>query len=301
MQSSGGFYNVNEENCCGGGGYGYKEERIMKGKFFKDYRIEKISQDEKKFRNYKYQFGFSNLHPKEMYDTFGREQKARKALSVLNDYYRGNLEELTVLDIGCSTGIISHYLSDKFKKVIGIDIDNSAIEYARGNWQSQNLEFYVRDGMNTGFDNESFDVVTCAQVYEHVPDSKQLLAEIKRLLKPNGICYFAAGNRLNFLEGHYKLPFLSVIPKPLAHAYLRILGRGKYYYENHLTYWGLRRLISQFDFDVVDYTAKVIYDPKKYSATEMVRQGSFKQKMAILIIKVAYWLCPTYIWLLRKK
>jgi len=125
--------------------------------------------------------------------------------------------------------------------------------------------------MNTGFDNESFDLVICAQVYEHVPDSKQLLAEIKRLLKPNGICYFAAGNRLNLIEGHYKLPFLSVIPKPLAHVYLLILGRGKYYYENHLTYWRLKRLVLQFEFDVVDYTAKVIYEPEKYSATEIVR------------------------------
>lgn len=47
---------------------------------------------------------------------------------MLDDYHRGNLEELTVLDVGCSTGIISHYLSDKFEKVTGIDIDNSAIE-----------------------------------------------------------------------------------------------------------------------------------------------------------------------------
>ena len=250
-------------------------------------------------KKYEYQCGYSKMHPDVMYDIEMRQQKSKKMLAVLDEYYSGKLEELSVLDIGCSTGIISSYLSQRFASLVGIDIDESAIEYAIKKYPFGNLKFYVRDAMNTGFADESFDVVICAQVYEHIPDSYQLLAEIRRVLKPEGICYFAAGNRLNFMEPHYKLPFLSVIPKPLAHLYLRILKRGKFYYENHLTYWGLKRLVSQFD--VIDYTTRIVNDPWEYHATEMVKPNSFKQKVAIQVIRVAYWLCPTYIWLLRKK
>ena len=58
--------------------------------------------------------------------------------------------------------------------------------------------------------------------------------EIHRMLKPGGVCYFSAGNRITLIEAHHKLPLLSVIPKKLAHYYLRIFTEHNYF-ENHLT------------------------------------------------------------------
>ncbi len=249
--------------------------------------------------SYKYQYGFSEAHPDSMYDAGMREQKANKMSSVLGDFYSGKLETLALLDIGCSTGIISNRLSKSFGKVVGIDIDEKAVKHATENYRSDNLMFCIQDSMCLGFPERSFDAVICAHVYEHVPDYNRLISEIHRVLKHGGVCYFAAGNRLNIIEGHYKLPLLSIIPKPLAHLYLRALKKGNFYYENHLTLWGLRKLVSQFE--IIDYTLKIINNPQKYYATEMFQHGSFKQKTAIWILKSAYWLCPTYIWLLRKK
>jgi hypothetical protein len=100
------------------------------------------------------------------------------------------------------------------------------------------------------------------------------------------------------LEPHYRLPFLSVLPPPLADEYLRISRRGSHYDEKHLTYWGLKRLVSEFQ--VFDYTKKIIQNPEKYSATELCTSGSLKQKSAILFARLAYGLVPTYIFLLRK-
>jgi len=248
--------------------------------------------------NYKYQYGFSEKHSDTMYDIKKRTQKANKTLSVISDYFK-NLKTLSLLDIGCSTGIMTRLYGEKFAKVIGIDIDKQAVEFAICNNSSSNVEYFIKDGMDTGFDNESFDVVTCSHIYEHVPDSNKLMSEIYRLLKVDGVCYFVAGNRLNFIEAHYKLPLLSVIPKFLANIYLKILGKGSFYYETHLTLWGLRKLVSEFK--IIDYTKKIIKDPKKYFATEMVLPGSFKQKIALMVCKIAYWLCPTYVWLLQKK
>lgn len=251
---------------------------------------------------YKYQYGFSEEHPDEMYNIEKRSQKGNKTIAVLLEHLEleGRVPtELNVLDIGCSTGFMTGLYGQNFREVVGIDIDEGAVQFARRHNSGENIRYFVSDSMNTNFDNESFDVISCTHIYEHVPDSKRLISEIYRLLKKGGICYFAAGNRLILIEAHYRLPLLSVVPKPLAHLYLRILGRGTYYYENHLTYWGLKKLVSPFE--ISDYTLKIIEDPERYHATDMVRPNSLKQKIALWLLKVAYFISPTYIWVLKKE
>jgi len=152
--------------------------------------------------------------------------------------------------------------------------------------------------MNLKFQDNSFDVVICVQIYEHMPNANQLMLEIYRVLKPGGICYFAAGNRLNIKEPHYNLPFLSVIPRPLGHIYLRLVGKGKFYYEKHFSYWGLKKLVHRFE--VYDYTKKIIENADFFQASYMLPAGSIKAKIAKFIVNHIYWLCPGYIWLLKK-
>jgi len=233
-----------------------------------------------------------------MYSNTGRLQKANKTLSILRDYF-GDLKNINALDIGCSTGIMSNFYSPHFKTLTGVDIDAPAVEFARKNRVSDNAEFIVGDAMNTGLQANHFDLVFCSHIYEHVPDAFKLMEEINRVLKPGGICYFVAGNRLIWLEGHYKLPLLSVVPKFIAHKYLKVLGKGDFYYETHYTYWTLKRLVSKFE--VLDYTLRTISEPEKFYATEMIAPGSFSQKIYLFILSIAYWLSPTYIWLLKKK
>jgi 2-polyprenyl-3-methyl-5-hydroxy-6-metoxy-1,4-benzoquinol methylase len=249
----------------------------------------------------KYQYGFSKEHEKEMYDEKKRIQKAQKTLSVLTDYLaqtNSHPSQQTLLDIGCSTGFMTALYGNTFKQVVGIDIDEEAVQFARLHNAQKNVTFSVRDSLDTQFDDESFDSITCTHIYEHVPDSQRMIEEIYRLLKRGGICYFAAGNRLNIIEGHYGLPFLSFLPKRLAHLYLRITRRGTYYYENHLTLWGLQRLVSSFN--VIDYTTKIIEDPEKFFATDLIAPNSLNQKISLFILKHAFFLCPTYIWILIK-
>ena len=248
-----------------------------------------------------YQHGFSELHRTAMYDVERRAQKAKKTLSVLNDYL-ANIGRCSVhlrlLDIGCSTGFMTRAYADSFAQVTGVDIDDNAIRHARANNKCNNVEFLVGDSMSLGFEDGSFDCVTCTQIYEHVPDSGRLMEEIYRVLKPGGCCYFAAGNRIRLIEPHYRLPFLSVVPKSLGHLYVKLAGKANSYYETHFTLWGLRKLVGHFE--VFDYTAKIISDPVKFHATEMLRPGSVKQKISLLLLTAAYWLCPTYVWVLRK-
>lgn len=251
--------------------------------------------------SYVYQHGFSLMHPEEMYDGEQRSRKAMKTLSVLSDYLTAQGQdpsELSLLDIGCSTGFLTQVYGTLFGQVTGIDIDEAGVGYAADNNKNPNVSFLVADSMALRFEDDSFDCVTCTHIYEHVPDAPRLMAEIFRVLKPGGHCYFAAGNRFMVMEPHYRLPLLSVIPKALAHLYIRWAGKADHYYETLLSLRGLRRLVR--DFEVTDYTARIVADPKRFHATDMLAPGSLKQRLSLLIMKAAYWLCPTYIWILRK-
>lgn len=244
-----------------------------------------------------YQFDYSTLDPS-LFDVDSRQIKAKKNLVVLRDYL-GDLSRMSLLDVSSSTGIMTHAYAAEFRNVAGIDIDKKAMRYASLEQRASNLSYVAADALFIPLASESIDVVTCTQVYEHVPNARAMMDEIHRVLKPGGVCLFGATNRLNVIENHYgKLPFLSIIPKPLAHVYLRILGRAKFYYETHYTLWGLRALVS--DFQIVDYSGPIIEEPERFSADDMFSSGSLTQRVALFLVKRAYWLLPGYVWILVK-
>lgn len=209
----------------------------------------------------KYQPNYASIRP-QMYEKISREKKAKHIVLTLADYLgKNNLKTKTVLDIGASTGIIDNYLSKYFKKVTGTDIDKVAISFAKKNFKKKNLVFKVEDAMKLSFKENSFDVVICTHVYEHVPNSQKLFNEINRVLKPGGICYLAAINALWPIEPHYNLLFLSYFPKNIANLYIRLKGK-KEYYETPVTYWKLMDLTK--DFTKIDYTKIILQSPKKF-------------------------------------
>jgi 2-polyprenyl-3-methyl-5-hydroxy-6-metoxy-1,4-benzoquinol methylase len=243
------------------------------------------------------QLGFSEQHRGVVYNRGSRRQKALKTLAILEDCL-GNLNGLSALDLGCAAGNSTVAYSPSFKLVAAVDIDCNALRYARRHNGAENIGYAMMNGEKLAFPDECFDVVICAHIYEHVPNASALLAEIRRVLKPGGACFFSAGNRLSIMEPHYHLPFLSLLPRFLAHWYLRALKRGRHYYEKHLTYWQLRRLVA--DFELLDYTKRVVDDPQSFFGDDVIKPGSPMQRVYQFALKVAYWACPTYLWVLRK-
>jgi 2-polyprenyl-3-methyl-5-hydroxy-6-metoxy-1,4-benzoquinol methylase len=242
-----------------------------------------------------YQLNYAARKP-QMYNKTSRERKSYRIIKILEDYFgKSKLKNLTLLDIGSSTGIMDSILARKLKKVIGIDIDKKAVDFAK-KLERENLKFMVEDAMNLSFKDNSFDVVVCTQVYEHVPSAKRLFLEIYRVLKPGGVCYLAAINKLWPWEPHYNLPLLSWFPKKFANFYVRLSGRAKEYYENPKTYWGLKRLTKKFK--VVEYTQKILRNPKKFDYHDLIPKGLYP--ISYVLSPLAKYFAPTFFWLLIK-
>ncbi len=246
----------------------------------------------------KYQENLSEASPI-LLDDSHKAPKVMKMLSILQaDGVITDKAELAV-DIGCSGGIFTEALAPYFKRVIGLDIDEKALEFARSNRHAENVEFKYGDSMGLPFDDASVDLVTCNHVYEHVPSANKLFQEIGRILKDDGVCYLGAASRLTVVEPHYHLPFLSWLPKSLANVYMKISGKGEVYYENLRTRWGISSLIS--GFEVKDYTLEVILDPDRFHAREMIPAGGVIERMPAGFLRLIYWFLPSYIFLLRKR
>ena len=227
-----------------------------------------------------------------------RERKAQTMVAVLSDFFEGKISNLEILTVGCSTGIIDQYLAKHFKRVTGVDIDREAVHFASRSFRKENLSFFYCDGLHLSFDECSFDVVICSQVYEHVPSSQALMEEIWRVLRPGGVCYFAANNRLRWMEPHYHLPLLSVLPQSWANRYLQMAGKGNIYYEKHLSYWGLKRLVK--DFILNDYTRRAILEPRKYGTEYFVSTNRLARPMIQVATSLFSWAIPGYLWVIQK-
>lgn len=245
----------------------------------------------------KYQENYAALRP-QMYQKKSREVKAIRIVKLLTDYFgKHKLKTLTVLDVGASTGIIDNTLAKHFKNVVGGDIDKTAITFAKKNFKRSNLVFKTEDAMNLSFRDNSFDVVVCTHVYEHVSNPKKMFDEIYRVLKPGGACYLAAINSLWPIEPHYNLPFLSWLPKKIADKYVSFLGKSKEYYEHPQTYWGLKKITTKFI--VWEYTQKILQNPRVFGFENKIT-GLLKIP-AFLLSPLSKFLAPTFFWLLTKE
>lgn len=133
-----------------------------------------------------------------------------------------------MLEIGTGSGGIAHYFGVAGR--MGWDVDAVDVEDAR--LITEGYRFTRVDSVLLPFADMSFDVVVSNHVIEHVGSAgnqAQHLAEIARVLRPDGIAYLAVPNRWMLVEPHYRLPFLSWLPQPLADAYVRLAGKGEYY------------------------------------------------------------------------
>ena len=91
-----------------------------------------------------------------------------------------------VLDAACGVGYGSAELARVAERVVGIDVDDATITYARSRYRGGNVEFRTMDVSALSFDDDSFDVVVSFETIEHVDDREAFLREVARVLRPAG-------------------------------------------------------------------------------------------------------------------
>jgi O-antigen biosynthesis protein len=106
-----------------------------------------------------------------------------------------------VLDVACGEGYGSAMLSQSAASVTGVDISAEAVRHAANTYHLRNNLRYL-EGSATAlpFDDASFDVVVSFETIEHLAEQEEMLAEIRRVLRPDGIVVISSPNRPVYTE-----------------------------------------------------------------------------------------------------
>ncbi|MCF6323821.1 MAG: bifunctional 2-polyprenyl-6-hydroxyphenol methylase/3-demethylubiquinol 3-O-methyltransferase UbiG [Gammaproteobacteria bacterium] len=114
------------------------------------------------------------------------------------DEKSGGIAGKKVIDVGCGGGILSESLVQRGATVSGIDMSQPSIEVAKLHLYESNLEVDYQHATAEAFAERHphrFDVVTCMELLEHVPDPASVIRACAKLVKPGGHLFFSTVNR----------------------------------------------------------------------------------------------------------
>ncbi|KTC86595.1 bifunctional 2-polyprenyl-6-hydroxyphenol methylase/3-demethylubiquinol 3-O-methyltransferase UbiG [Legionella brunensis] len=106
-----------------------------------------------------------------------------------------SLKNKKVLDVGCGGGILSEAMAIEGAKVTGLDMASDALEVARVHALENKLSIDYVCCQIEDYDSEKFDVITCMEMLEHVPEPQTIISHCARLLKPGGYLFLSTINR----------------------------------------------------------------------------------------------------------
>lgn len=228
-------------------------------------------------------------------------QKIGRVLEQFTQAHASVLRQATALDIGCSSGIVTCALAPRLASLIGVDVDQDALALAKQNEGADRVGFAAATGRVLPFADGTFDVVICNQVYQYVADVPRLLAEIRRVLRIGGCCYFSARNLYGILAKENRLPFINSFAPRLAHA-LEVTATSNWRHRagRLWPYIKLRALATE-TFVVHDYTVRVLHDPELSDLfVPVFARGLLAHLPAALLLPFKPFL-PTHIWVLEKR
>ena len=153
-----------------------------------------------------------------------------------------------VLDVGCGGGILSESMAQRgAKEVMGIDMAERSLNVAQTHAKKMNVNnLCYRCVSVEDLANEmphTFDIVTCMEMLEHVPDPASIVRACAKLVKPHGWVFFSTINR------NYKSYFHAIFG---AEYMLNLVPKGTHDWQKFITPSQLARMARQANLDIID-------------------------------------------------
>ena len=165
-----------------------------------------------------------------------------------------DLKGKRVLDIGCGGGILTEAIAREGAEVTGIDQGEKVIKIAKLHslesqldidYQQINIENFIKKNKH------KFDVITCLEMLEHVPDPASVIKACSQILKPDGKLFLSTINR------NPKSFLFAIIG---AEYILKLLPKGTHTYEKFITPSELREYCNQSNLKFNDLIG-MTYNP----------------------------------------
>lgn len=174
-----------------------------------------------------------------------------------------NLQGKRILDVGCGGGILAESLSKAGATVTGIDLSSKALKVAElhqleSGTSVRYLTISAEDLAKE--ESQSYDVVTCMEMLEHVPDPSSVVQACAKLCKPGGHIFFSTLNR------NPKSYLFAIIG---AEYILQLLPKGTHQYEKFIKPSELAQFTRAASLEVIELKG-MTYNP----ITQIYRLGS---------------------------
>tara|TARA_Y100000996_G_scaffold413537_1_gene402008 strand:+ start:3071 stop:3772 length:702 start_codon:yes stop_codon:yes gene_type:complete len=169
------------------------------------------------------------------------------------------LKNKNILDVGCGGGLLTESLFDFGAKVIGIDAAGPGIEVAKlhAEQNKKNIDYYEKTAEELNEEkSESFDIVTCLEVLEHVPDPRSLVNTCVSLLKPGGLLFLSTIN---------KNPRSWITAIIGAEYIFNILPKGTHEFDKFIKPSSLASFVRDANAEVIE-TKGMFYNPITHKA-----------------------------------
>jgi SAM-dependent methyltransferase len=187
-----------------------------------------------------------------------RAVKAAKIEAILADALgAGAVEGRRILDLGCGSGHIAAHFGVRNDVTAADVVDQVTVPDRSG------FRFRLIDGPFLPLDDGSLDIVIYNHVVSCAPDQLGQLREIRRVLKPDGVCYFASANRYFPVEGFTRLWLLHYLPTGAFRALYQRIRKTR----DDLSpvgYHGMIRLIERAGFVLTDYSVPILKHPARF-------------------------------------
>lgn len=204
---------------------------------------------------------------------------AKEIEQLTTPFLKKNFKECRILDVGSGNGGVAIELASKASFVSGVEVVPALHEHALKRLKENspsNIEYKLGSVYDLTY-CEEYDLVVFLTAIEHIQHHHRAIEKIVDSLKPGGIFYLTAPNKLWPIEQHYNLPFLSWLPLKLANLYVRLTGKAESFEDASysLTYFGMKKLLNQFPLEYEFVTPHSV-DSEVYGCGTAKKKGLYR-------------------------